>query len=200
VFILIWKAVSCALLRISQSVLRVPRAAPMLVKSAMMADCKPAAIGTFRSACLFVLYSPLYNPAMGEMKRREAYESDQIKGSRYISTLVIASAIIAAVRLARDDIGRPSPKIASTISESVSLSRSLLEAVLRKISEGLTYNSPMFIFQSPTVPPPNPYWNAAQWGNLAQWFGAVLTLCAVVVALFKEEFLEWRRHPELTVR
>jgi hypothetical protein len=32
---------------------------------------------------------------MGEMKRRDAYESDQIKGSRYVSTLVIASAIKA---------------------------------------------------------------------------------------------------------
>jgi hypothetical protein len=68
---------------------------------------------------------------MGEMRRRDAYESDQIKVSRFVSTLVIASAIIVAIRLARDDIGRPSPKIAATISESVSLARSLLEAVLR---------------------------------------------------------------------
>jgi len=36
--------------------------------------------------------------AMGEIKRRESYEADQIKGSRYVSTLVIASAIIVAVR------------------------------------------------------------------------------------------------------
>jgi hypothetical protein len=71
---------------------------------------------------------------MGEMRRRNAYEADQSKGSRFVSTLVIASAIIVAVRLAREDIGRPSPKIAAAISESVSLARSLLEAVSRRYS------------------------------------------------------------------
>jgi hypothetical protein len=58
----------------------------------------------------------------------------------------------------------------------------------------------MFMLQTPPVPPPSHYWNAQQWGNLAQWFGAFLTFCAVVVALFKEDFLRWRRHPELTAR
>jgi len=77
-----------------------------------------------------------YNPAMGEMKRREAFESDQIKCSRYVSTLVIASAIIVAVRLAREEIGRPSPRITAAISESVTMARSLLEAVLRKYPSG----------------------------------------------------------------
>jgi hypothetical protein len=73
-----------------------------------------------------------YDGGMGEMKRREAREADQRDGSRYVSTLVIAAAIIAAVRLARDDIGRPSPRIVATISESVSLARSLLDNVLRR--------------------------------------------------------------------
>jgi len=74
-----------------------------------------------------------YTFAMGEMKRREAFESDQIKGSRYVSTLVKASAIIVAVRLAKEqDIGRPSPKILAAITDSVSLAKSLLEAVLRR--------------------------------------------------------------------
>lgn len=48
-----------------------------------------------------------YNCPMGEMKRRDAREADQRDGSRYVSTLVIAAAIIAAVRLAREDIGKP---------------------------------------------------------------------------------------------
>jgi hypothetical protein len=59
----------------------------------------------------------------------------------------------------------------------------------------------MFILQTPPVPPVTSHpWDATQWGNLAQWAGAFLTFCAVVVALFKEDFLAWRRHPDLTVR
>jgi hypothetical protein len=73
-----------------------------------------------------------YNPPIREMKRAQGREADQATGSRYVSTLVIAAAVIAAVRVARDDLGRPSPNIAATISESVGLARSLLEAVLRK--------------------------------------------------------------------
>jgi hypothetical protein len=75
---------------------------------------------------------PPINVTVGEMKRRDAYELDQINGFRYVSTLVIAAAIIATVRLAREDIGRPRPKILTAVSESVSLARSLLEAVLRR--------------------------------------------------------------------
>jgi hypothetical protein len=71
-----------------------------------------------------------HNRLMGEMRRRE--ESDQNKGSRYLSTLVIASAIIVAVPLAREDIGRPSPKVLAAITDSVSMARSLLEAVPRR--------------------------------------------------------------------
>jgi hypothetical protein len=50
---------------------------------------------------------------------------------RFASTLVIAASIIAAVRLARDDISRPSPKLASVIAESVGLARVILEKVVR---------------------------------------------------------------------
>jgi hypothetical protein len=40
--------------------------------------------------------------------------------TRMKSTLVIAAAIIAAVRLARDpDISRPSPRLTAVVSESV---------------------------------------------------------------------------------
>ncbi len=69
---------------------------------------------------------------MGEMKRRDAPEADQRDGSRYVSTLLIAAAIIAAVRLAREDIGRSSPRIVAAISGSINLARSLLDGVLRR--------------------------------------------------------------------
>jgi hypothetical protein len=69
---------------------------------------------------------------MGEMKRAQDREADQATGSRYISTLVIASAIIVAIRTVRDDIGRPSPKILAAITDSVAMARSLLEAVIRR--------------------------------------------------------------------
>jgi len=69
---------------------------------------------------------------MGEMKRRDGFERGQNTDSRYVSTLVIASAIIVAVRLAREDLGRPSPKITAAIQESVSMARAILEAVLRR--------------------------------------------------------------------
>jgi hypothetical protein len=69
---------------------------------------------------------------MGEIRRREAQEADQRDASRFVSTLVIAAAIIAAVRLAREDIGRPSPRLVATIADSISLARSLLDGVLRR--------------------------------------------------------------------
>lgn len=37
------------------------------------------------------------------------------------------------------------------------------------------------------------------YGTVAQWAGATATLLAVLVALFKDEFLRWRRKPELRV-
>jgi hypothetical protein len=73
---------------------------------------------------------------MGKMRRANSYEADQSTGSRYISTLVIASAIIVAVRLAREDIGRPSPKILAAVTDSVTMARSLLEAVLCRYPRG----------------------------------------------------------------
>jgi len=38
------------------------------------------------------------------------------------------------------------------------------------------------------------------WGNVAQWLGAFATLCAVIVALFKEKFLRKWHRPKLAVR
>ena len=45
---------------------------------------------------------------------------------RFASTLVIAASIIAAFRLARDDISRPSPRLTSIIADSVGLARTIL--------------------------------------------------------------------------
>jgi hypothetical protein len=73
----------------------------------------------------FALYSPtLFR--MGEMKRANAREAEERQRDRFASTLVIAAAIIAAVRLARDDIRAPSPKVA----DSVTLAKMILKRVL----------------------------------------------------------------------
>jgi hypothetical protein len=74
---------------------------------------------------------------MGEMKRaiareREAWAEQTQEQTRMKSTLVIAAAIIAAVRLARDpDISRPSPRLTAVVNESVSLARMILDRVGR---------------------------------------------------------------------
>lgn len=69
---------------------------------------------------------------MGEMKSGNAYEEDRRARDRFASTLVIAAAIIAAVRLARDEnITRPSPRLATVVSDCVTLARMILERVLR---------------------------------------------------------------------
>jgi hypothetical protein len=68
---------------------------------------------------------------MGEMKRANAYEEERRLKDRFASTLVISASIIAAVRLARDDISRPSPRLTSVVADSVGLARMILEKVLR---------------------------------------------------------------------
>ena len=68
---------------------------------------------------------------MGEMRRAIARdEQDRQKLDRYASTMVIAASIIAAVRPARDDISRPSPRIQSVIMDSVQLARSILNSIV----------------------------------------------------------------------
>ena len=75
---------------------------------------------------------------MGEMKRaiareREAWAEQMQEQTRMKSTVVIAAAIIAAVRLARDsDISRPSTRITAVVSESVNLARMILDRVGRQ--------------------------------------------------------------------
>ena len=69
---------------------------------------------------------------MGEMRRaidREVQE--QRKRDRFASTLVIASSIIAAVRLAREDISKPSLKVTSVVAESVALAQMILSKIAR---------------------------------------------------------------------
>ena len=69
---------------------------------------------------------------MGEMRRAIAHEDqERRKQDRFASTLVIAASIIAAVRLAREDINRPSPRLTSVIADSVGLARMILERVVR---------------------------------------------------------------------
>lgn len=69
---------------------------------------------------------------MGEMRRAIAREvQDRQQQDRFASTLVIAASIIAAVRLARDDIGRPSPRLTSVIADSVGLARMILDKIVR---------------------------------------------------------------------
>ena len=68
---------------------------------------------------------------MGEMRRAIAREEQERKTDRFASTLVIAASIIAAVRLARDDISRPSPRLTSVIADSVGLARMILDRVVR---------------------------------------------------------------------
>ena len=68
---------------------------------------------------------------MGEMNRAIAREEQERRSQdRFASTIVIAAAIIAAVRLARDDIGSPSPRIYAAVADSVSLARKILKRVI----------------------------------------------------------------------
>lgn len=69
---------------------------------------------------------------MGEMKRAIA-SKQQERGAadRFASTVVIAAAIIAAVRLAREDnITSSSPRLMCAISDSVSLAKMILHRVV----------------------------------------------------------------------
>jgi len=70
---------------------------------------------------------------MGEMRRAIAWEEqDRRKQDRFASTLVIAAAIIAAVRLAREqDISSPSPRVTSVVAESVGLAKMILDKIAR---------------------------------------------------------------------
>lgn len=65
---------------------------------------------------------------MGEMKRQNAWENEH--SPRYASTVAICASIIAAVRLARDDIRTPTPKVAAAVADSVGLAKMILKRVV----------------------------------------------------------------------
>lgn len=67
---------------------------------------------------------------MGEMKRQINRENEERQRDRYASTLVIAASIIAAVRLAREDIGAPTPRLMAAVADSVGLARLILKKVV----------------------------------------------------------------------
>jgi uncharacterized protein YaiI (UPF0178 family) len=70
--------------------------------------------------------------AREEKEWAKAMEEQKRMNDRFASTLVIAASIIAAVRLARDqEISRPSPRLASVVTESIGLARMILEKVVR---------------------------------------------------------------------
>jgi hypothetical protein len=64
---------------------------------------------------------------MGEMRRAVAREeAERRMHDRFVSTVVIAAAIIAAVRLARDtDITKPSPRLFAVLSDSVAVAKQI---------------------------------------------------------------------------
>jgi hypothetical protein len=62
----------------------------------------------------FALYSPRISSCMAEDKSKNA--------------LLIAASLIAAVRLAREEI-RPSPKVVATISDSIRLAEMIQERI-----------------------------------------------------------------------
>lgn len=67
---------------------------------------------------------------MGEMKRAIARENEDKQRDRFASTLAIAAAVICAVRLARDDIATPSPKVLCAVADSISLAKMILRRVV----------------------------------------------------------------------
>jgi hypothetical protein len=73
-----------------------------------------------------------YTREMGEMKRAIAQEQrESQKLDRFASTVVIAAAIIAAVRLAREDISKSSPRLTSVVIDCIALARMILNQIVR---------------------------------------------------------------------
>lgn len=69
---------------------------------------------------------------MGEMRRAIAREQEEYRlMDRFSSTIVIAASIIAAVRLAREDISESNPKLLGVVAQCVGLARMILKTVVR---------------------------------------------------------------------
>jgi len=71
-----------------------------------------------------------YACGVGEMRRRMVWENEQ--STRYASTVAICASIICAVRLARDDINHPSPRVVCAVADSVTLAKMILKKVVRR--------------------------------------------------------------------
>jgi malic enzyme len=69
---------------------------------------------------------------MGEMRRAIAREREEYRQmDRFSSTIVIAASIIAALRLAREDISESNPRMQGVITQCVGLARMILKTVVR---------------------------------------------------------------------
>ncbi|MDE3199762.1 MAG: hypothetical protein KGN79_02485 [Acidobacteriota bacterium] len=69
---------------------------------------------------------------MGEIKRAIGWEERQrVKHDRFASTLVIAASIIAAVRLAREDISSATTRVSTVVDDSLNLARLILDRIVR---------------------------------------------------------------------
>ena len=79
-----------------------------------------------------MLYLKAHSQLCADAREREAWAKQMQEQTLMKSTLFIATASIAAVRLARDpDISRPSPRLTAVVSESVTLSQMILDRVRR---------------------------------------------------------------------
>lgn len=68
---------------------------------------------------------------MGEMRRAIAREQEERRTEdRFASTLVISASIIAAVRLALEDISQQNPRLHKAIGDSVYLAKEILLRVM----------------------------------------------------------------------
>ena len=62
----------------------------------------------------------------------EREENERCKADRFVSTLVIAASIIAAVRLAREPDTKNSPRVVAVIGDSIALARLILDRIVRR--------------------------------------------------------------------
>lgn len=66
------------------------------------------------------------------MKRAIAQEQRERQlQDRFASTLVIATSVIAAVRLAREEISEQNPRVGKAISDSLYIAQKILQRVAR---------------------------------------------------------------------
>jgi hypothetical protein len=67
-----------------------------------------------------------YTSSIGTTTRRDVREEQTRINVKFASTLVIAAAIIVAIRLARKDIAQPTPRLLTSVGQGVTLDRMIL--------------------------------------------------------------------------